>query len=398
MKPNLFTVFKEKVSITKIKPNPNNPRIIKDVKFRKLVKSVIDFPQMLEIRPIVVNKDFVVLGGNMRLKACIEAGIKEIYIIKVDLPEAQQKEFIIKDNVGFGEWDWDVLANEWDNPLLIEWGLDVWDFDNADIEIEGNIDDDEIPEQIKTRVKFGEVWQLGEHRVACGDSTNPEHIKNLMNGKTVDLILTDPPYGVSASGGRTQTVKRDNIKKIENDDLRGEQLIKFLTNAFKQIPLKDKTNIYIFYDQKTQAEFITAIKQCNWEFVRTLIWNKNSFGLSGKKGYRPKYEMIAYAVTDKDYLWYGDNSQADVIDNAREKKRHGSHPTVKPIDLMVKLIKNSSQKNDIVVDIFLGSGSTLIACQKTKRVCYAIELDPYYCDVTIERWERFTGQKAKRLI
>ena len=163
------------------------------------------------------------------------------------------------------------------------------------------------------------------------------------------------------------------------------------------MPLKEKGCFYICYDQKTQAEFITSIKENKLNFIRTLVWNKNVFGLSGKKGYRPKYELIAFGSLGKDYNWRGDNSQADVIDVARPNERHGNHPTPKPIQLIEIAIKNSSTKNDVIMDSFLGSGSTLIACEKTNRICYGMELDTKYCDVIIERWEQFTGQKATKL-
>jgi hypothetical protein len=192
-----------RVSIKDIKPNPNNPRLVKDDKFKKLVQSIKDFPQMLDIRPIVVNKDMIVLGGNMRLKACKEAGLKEIPIIKAeDLTEEQQREFIIKDNVGYGEWDWELIANEWDTQKLNEWGLDIPDFKPE--EIEAVEDDYEIPEELKTDIVLGDLFEIGEHRLLCGDSTDSDQVALLMNSQKIDLVFTSPPYNsgdVAMRGG-----------------------------------------------------------------------------------------------------------------------------------------------------------------------------------------------------
>jgi DNA modification methylase len=206
-----------------------------------------------------------------------------------------------------------------------------------------------------------------------------------MNGQKADMVFTDPPYGVSASGGRSQTVQRDNITKIANDELRGLELQEFISDALSIMPIKESGSFYVCYDQKTQVEFISAIKENNWNFKRTLIWNKNVFGLSGKKGYRPKYELIAFGCIGEEYKWFGDNSQADVIDVARPREREGNHPTPKPIQLIEIALKNSSEVGNLITDSFLGSGSTMVASHQLKRKCYGMELDPKYCDVIVKR-------------
>jgi hypothetical protein len=181
------------MNISEIKSNPNNPRIIKDDKFKKLVQSIKDFPEMLEKRPIVVNTDMVVLGGNMRLKACKEAGLKDVPVMIADWSEEQQREFIIKDNVGFGEWDWDTIANEWDTDQLDEWGLDVPLFEVDEV-LEAEEDDfDSTPPEIPITV-LGDLYEIGEHRLLCGDSTCSDTVAKLMNGNKADMVFTDPPY------------------------------------------------------------------------------------------------------------------------------------------------------------------------------------------------------------
>ena len=224
-----------KVDIKKVIPNPTNPRIIKDDKFKKLVKSIQEFPQMLELRPIVVDGNMVVLGGNMRLKASIAAGLTEVDILIADqLTDAQKGEFIIKDNVGFGEWDWDLLANEWDIDALQDWGLEL-PFDNTPV-LEAEEDDYEVPNEIHTDIVLGDLIEIGQHRLLCGDSTDSDQVERLMDGQKADLAFTSPPYNAGKSealSGNTHTTDNkyneynDNQKQSDYLDL----LIGFTNNA-----------------------------------------------------------------------------------------------------------------------------------------------------------------------
>ena len=194
----------ERVDIKQVRPNPDNPRFIKGNKFEKLVKSIKEFPQMLDLRPIVVNQDMIVLGGNMRLKACEEAGLKEVPIIFADnLTPEQEKEFIIKDNSSFGEWDWDLLANEWETEQLIDWGMDIPDDWAVDEVLEAEEDNYEAADDIQTDIVLGDLIEIGEHRLLCGDSTDSDQVAKLMNGEKADMVFTDPPYGVEYKGINT---------------------------------------------------------------------------------------------------------------------------------------------------------------------------------------------------
>ena len=195
-----------KVSINDLRENPENPRSISGEKFEKLVNSIRQFPEMMEARPIVVDQNNVILGGNMRFKAAKEAGFQEVDVYVASWDEAKNPEFIIKDNVGFGEWDWDMLANEWDAVLLDDWGLDVW---QEEQEKEGLTDPDEVPEVPADPVtQLGDLWILGEHRLLCGDSTKAEDVERLMDGATVDALVTDPPYGINANKQTLGTGKK----------------------------------------------------------------------------------------------------------------------------------------------------------------------------------------------
>jgi len=373
--------MKQQVKISKVKGNPSNPRIIKNDKFKKLVKSIQEFPEMLKLRPIVVDEDFMVLGGNMRLKASKEAGLSEVWIdVAEGLTEEQKKEFIVKDNVGFGEWEWDILANEWDSVQLAEWGLDVWE--NEDDKVtEGLIEDDEIPEVKESIVKRGDIWQLGEHRVMCGDSTSSDDVEKLMNGEKADMVFTDPPYGVDYIGG---SKKRDGLKGDEKETTIYEDVIPIISDI-------SNGPCYVWYADKNPNGLYSAVKKYG-EIHSVIIWNKNNSTFNMNIHYKAKHEPCLYwKPKNKTLKWIGNNKEETVWNVDRESSNK-LHPTQKPIQLALRAIGN--HKANIVADLFLGSGSTLIAAEKLKRKCYGMELDEKYCDVIIERWEQFTGLKA----
>jgi DNA modification methylase len=356
------------MNINEIKPNPNNPRIIKDDKFKKLVKSIQDFPQMLELRPIVIDENNIVLGGNMRLKACIEAGLKDVPVKQAkELTEEQKKEFIVKDNVGYGEWDWDDLANNWDEQLLTEWGLDIPNFDANVLEAEE--DGFSAPEGgIETDIVLGDLFEIGEHRLLCGDSTDSDQVAKLMNGQKADMLFTDPPYNVGFNG------RSGKFDVIENDDLKTEDFDKFIEEFAQtvhtlQIPIK-----YIW---------------CNWKFYGTLqkhfelnaciVWAKNVFGLG--RGYRHQHEFCFF----EGKLDEGINNESDLWEIKKDSKY--MHPTQKPIELSARALGNHKNANNIL-DLFGGSGSTLAGIHQLKRVGYIMELDPKYCQVIIDRMKK----------
>jgi site-specific DNA-methyltransferase (adenine-specific) len=378
------------IEISKVKSNPNNPRLIKDDKFLKLVKSIKEFPQMLDIRPIVVNDDMVVLGGNMRLKACKEAGLKQIPIIKASqLTEDQQREFIIKDNVGFGEWDWQLIANEWDVDQVTEWGLDVPDYK---VEPEASEDDYEIPDEVKTDIVIGDLFEIGEHRLLCGDSTDSDQVAKLMNGEKADMVFTDPPYGMSYGGGRA---KGDHVKnkktggvlikahgEIIGDNLRGDSLIQMVKDSILNGKLFSKENgaFYVCFTWRTYSDFEKAIIDAGLDIKACIVWNKKSIGL-GYSDYRPQHEFIFYCKGD----WFGDKNESDVWELSRGATGDYVHPTQKPVELVSRALKNSSNEKDVILELFTGSGSTMVAAHQLKRKCYGMELDPKYCQVIIDR-------------
>ena len=356
----------KKVNIKEIKENPNNPRYVVDSKFKKLVKSIKEFPEMLEKRPIVVDENMIVLGGNMRLKACKSAGLFEIYIHQaIGWTEEQKQEFIIKDNVGFGDWDWDILANEWDVKELNDWGLDLPEFD--EIQLDAEEDDYTEPEQMKVDVVLGDLIEIGEHRLLCGDSTDSDQVAKLMNGKKVDMVFTDPPYNIDYQGVKD---KRD---KIANDKMSDEDFINFLYNSLN---INTET-FYVCCSWQYNHLFRRALELLNKPVKSFIVWNKVNPAQHLDK-YFKQHEIILY------YGKFGGEKtlRGDVWEVKRE--RNTVHPTMKPISLIEMALKDNKDKN-YIYDAFLGSGSTMVAAHQLKRKCYGMELDPKYCQVIIDR-------------
>ena len=348
------------MKLSEIKSNPNNPRLIKDDKFKKLVKSIQDFPKMMELRPIVINEHNIVLGGNMRLAALKELGYKDIPDDWVknakDLTQEQQNEFIIKDNVGFGEWDWDILANEWDNEQLEEWGLDIPNFEPDQVLKVAEKDDfytttHEIPITV-----LGDLYEIGEHRLFCGDSTDSDQVAKLMNGSKADMVFTDPPYD------------------LENEDYHSNIFL-FTENA----------HIFVMHDDKG---IVNYLRESKLEFSRFYVAN---FGFSSPRGNDPylshiliSQEKNGNAIPHKN-MYDGFRSIIPMDYRFRLKDDKTEHKHQKPISFIETFIKHFSNDSAKVLDLFLGSGSTIVASHQLKRKCYGMELDPKYCDVIVKR-------------
>jgi DNA modification methylase len=364
--------MKQLIKISQVKSNPNNPRLIKNDKFKKLVKSVQDFPEMLELRPIVVDENMIVLGGNMRLKACIEAGLKEVWIEVADLTEQQKKEFTIKDNVGFGEWEWDMLANEWEQTELEDWGLDGFPFEDEVLEAEE--DNFEVPDEIETDIVLGDLFEIGEHRLLCGDSTDSDQVAKLMNGEKADMVFTDPPYGNGSSGkyGRGQL----GVRTILNDET-----FKVVDDFFN---LRVCQSYVFFLQWRTFKEAIQTLENNNLKLKTIAVWDKKNAGLNGAGGMSEQWEAIIVAGDIK-YSRFGGN----VFNVSREQKKRidSPHPHQKPIQLLSDVLEYFQDYKNLL-DPFSGSGSTMVASHQLKRKCYGMELDPKYCQVIIDRMKK----------
>ncbi len=370
----------EYVPIWKVKNNPNNPRLVKDDKFKKLVNSIKEFPDMLDKRPIIVNEDMIVLGGNMRLKACNEAGLKEIPIIVTNWTEEQQRQFIIKDNLGYGEWDWDMIANEWDENELNEWGLDIPNFEGDMVELDAVEDDFDAPEGgLETDIVLGDLFEIGEHRLLCGDSTDSDSVAKLMDEQKADMVFTDPPYNINYGNIKHPKFKQ---RDIENDNMSSADFKNFCNSFVSNIKLFCDGVVYCWAGPGKDGRIMfTALDEALHNSTM-IVWNKDQFTL-GRGKYQNKNEVCWFGWNKSGETFTDDRTLTNVWDFERPKKSE-LHPTMKPIKLVENGL-NHNPKAKSVLDLFLGSGSTMVAAHQLKRKCYGMELDPKYCQVIIDR-------------
>lgn len=455
----------EKIPLKNVSTNKDNPRKIDKAQFDRLVISLLVFPEMQQLRPIVVDENGTALGGNMRYRALTAISQKKTIaniadtlrdsrdfakktpqqqkqlldyweqwlanptatIVRAEtLTPEQKREFIIKDNVSFGDWDEEILLADFDMADLEDWGFT--DLDNLGIELpeddtEAEEDDftDDDAENAPTRCNPGDIWQLGQHVLMCGDSTKTEDVERLMGGISADLLLTDPPYNVDYEGGT-----KDKLK-IANDKMSDSAFDTFLTTAFESAcqAMKPGAAFYIWHADSKGLAFRQALSNAGLTLRENLVWVKNSIVL-GRQDYQWKHEPCLYGWKDgAAHYFVDDRSQSAAIEDAgidyrklkkeellkivleltspriattviyeNKPTRSDIHPTMKPVKLMARLIKNSSKPGQTVLDLFGGSGSTMIACEQLGRKCRTMEFDPKYCDAILARWEKLTGMEA----
>jgi DNA modification methylase len=351
-----------------------NPRQLTKDQYTQLKDSIMRFGL---VDPLIVNKNKerknILVGGHQRLRIAKEMGVESIPCVEVDLTLDQEKELNIRLNKNVGEWDFDALANYFDVGELTEWG-----FSNDDLQFyedepkQGLIDDDEIPEVEEPITQAGDLWILGEHRLLCGDATKKEDVDLLMNGKKADMVFTDPPYGIDY-----QDLKK-NHKKIEND-IDPTNVLQVL-NYYKKIPM------FVCCNWKSISIFLDVLKEI--DFKSCIVWDKQT-RIQNLDKFAKQHEFILYAGE------FGGEKTVDVDVWQVKREVRKDHPTAKPIELIIRAINTFDSIK--IYDPFLGSGSTLIACEKTNRKCYGMEIDPHYCDVIVKRWEEFSGKKAERV-
>lgn len=396
----------QRVPIGTIKNNPNNPRVIKDDKFKKLVQSIKELPEMAEVRPVVVNTDMVVLGGNMRLKAMREAGWKDVPIQVVDWDEDKQRQFIIKDNVSGGEWDWEMLANEWDADELQEWGLDLPDMKVEELEAEE--DDFDVPEGgIETDIVLGDLFEIGQHRLLCGDSTDSDQVAKLMNGEKWHLLATSPPYNQGESNGDLMHTKGLGVGKKQaslynqknSDNRTAEEYYQFSIDILNTASIYKNQEEHtvcwnIAYNSKSRDDYGKIVFSENNPFrvKETIIWDKtHSINLPQIGIYSRRCEFVfVMSANDK---YHTSQTYNDCRWNYWQIKSAGSqitgeaveHRAAYPIEFASNMIKDFSLINDLIYEPFTGSGTTMVAAHQLKRKCYGMELDPKYCQVIVDR-------------
>lgn len=374
-------------NIEEIKMYENNPRN-NDGAVEYVANSIKEFGFKV---PIVLDKNNVIVAGHTRYKAAKLLNITEIpCIIADDLSDEQVKAFRLIDNKAaeLASWDIDLLNLELENIKDID--MELFDFQISNI-LDNVVDDEyevELPEDPKT--KTGNIYKLGNHYLMCGDSTNTDDVKKLMNNQLADLIVTDPPYNVNYVG------KTGDNLKIMNDNMENNQFYSFLESAFINLyeSIKDGGSIYVFHADTEGLNFRKAMMSSGFKLAECLVWVKNAF-VMGRQDYHWKHEPVLYGwKPGASHYFINDRSQSTVLEFDKPI-RNEEHPTMKPIDLIAYLINNSSKKDEIVLDLFGGSGTTMIACEQTNRKAFIMELDPRYCDVIVDRWEKFTNQKAE---
>jgi len=374
------------MKLSDLKINQNNPQKFNDLS--KLENSLKEFPKMLKLRPLVIDNDNMVLGGNKRLICLRNLGFKEIpdeWVVKAsELTEDEKKRFQIADNVGFGEWNWELLQSDWDSDSLESWGLEL-DFENKELETEE--DNYSIEDTKQVDVVLGDLIEIGEHRLMCGDSTDSEQVAKLMNGEKADLYITDPPYSVNFTKKSNEIFKNKRYNEIKNDNLTvNETAEKIWRPTFKNVfdVSIDECSFYVTMPQGGDQMMMMMMMSVKWKVKHELIWVKEAPVFSmGRLDYDYKHEPIMYGWKNKHNFYSKGKFLKSIWEIPRTENK--LHPTMKPVALIENCLLNSSKKQNIIIDTFLGSGSTMVASHQLKRKCYGMELDPMYCQVIIDR-------------
>ncbi len=398
--------FQQNFPVDKLIPYARNSRTHNDEQIAQIMASIKEFGFT---NPILIGSDNVIIAGHGRLLAAQRLGMTEVPVIVLpNLTETQRRALVIADNriaLNAG-WDEKMLALEIGELKDEDFDLTNLGFTDdelkalenfGEIQDTGNTEDDEVPEApVEPISKHGDVWQLGNHRLMCGDTTMIDDFKKLMQNDVADMIFTDPPYNVNYGATMKDKLRYhtspNHGRTIMNDNL-GEDFEQFLYDACTNMLMYCQGAAYVCMSSSELHTLYSAFVKAGGKWSTFIIWAKNTFTL-GRADYQRQYEPILYGwVNDKPHYWCGDRNQADVWEY--NKPQHNDlHPTMKPVELVERAINNSSKIGDIVLDGFGGSGTTLIACEKTGRVARLMELDPKYCDVIVKRWEDWTGKKA----
>lgn len=357
------------------------------------------------VNPILVGDDAVIVAGHGRLLAAQQLGLETVPVICLGhLNETQRRALVIADNklAENAGWNDELLALELGDLHELGFDLDVMGFSQEELDALSVFDDDDsdynedvVPEPLETVItQTGDVWVLGEHKVLCGDATSAHDIEQLLGDELVDMTFTDPPYNIDYKGG-IQDVMRGHHRKILNDNL-GKDFYDFLLSALTNVLSVTKGSCYVAMSSSEIDTLQKAFRDAGGKFSTFIIWAKNQFTL-GRSDYQRQFEPILYGWKEgNDRFWCGDRTQSDVWFCDKPLK-NDLHPTMKPIVLVERAIQNSSKTRDIVLDVFGGSGSTLIACENLNRRARLLELDPKYVDVIIRRWQDYTGKEAIRM-
>ena len=383
--------------ISNIKPYENNPRKLSEQAIEKVAMSLKEYGFR---QPIVVDKNMVIVAGHTRYRASKKLGLKQVPISVIDnLSEEQINAYRIADNrtAEESEWDNELLKMEIKELEAKDFKLDLLGFNDEQLnnilfeEKQGLTDEDEVPETPEEPIsKLGDIWKLGNHRLMCGDSTKNEHFDKLMQNEKANVVYTDPPYNINYGNINHEKFK---MRDIKNDSMDKFQYREFCTKFIENLKQRCDGIFYCWGAQGKYGRLLFTILDDYLHNSTTIMWYKDQFTL-GRGKYHNQYEPCWFGWNKSGESFIDDRKLVNVWNHKRPKKSD-LHPTMKPIELIEIGLTHSTKIDDIVLDCFLGSGSTLIACEKLKRICYGMELDPKYCDVIIKRWENFTGKKAE---
>jgi DNA modification methylase len=392
----------KQVKVEALIPYAKNSRTHDDAQVAQIAASIKEFGWT---NPILVDGEHGIIAGHGRLMAARKLGMTEVPVIELkDLTPTQKKAYIIADNrlaLNAG-WDNNLLTIELNELLEDKFSLELLGFDADElnallnpIEVtDGLTDEDEVPEPPPEPItKLGDVWVLGNHRLMCGDSTSIDAVDKLMDGKKADLLHTDPPYNVDYSNQDRPKAGKIDLGRIKNDTMDNDSFYEFLVNSFTTAycHLKDDSSAYIWHASSEQINFTKAFVDSGFNYTQQIIWKKPM--LLGRGRYQWAHEPCLFGVKGSPFFT-DDRKKTTVWDFGGYDKSKNVHPTQKPIFIPEEAISNSSKQGSNVLDLFGGSGSTLIACEKTGRNGFLMELDPKYCDVIVKRWENFTGKQA----
>lgn len=395
------------VNIDSLKGYKANSRTHSEQQIEQVKRSIQEFGFT---NPVLIDEENTIIAGHARLEAAKSLGLDSVPCILLDgLSESQKRAYIIADNklaLNAG-WDMDILLAEFELLKVDDYDLELTGFGLEELcdilpheEPEMFCDEDDCPDVPEEPItKLGDIWLLGEHRLMCGDSTSIDAVNKLMNGVKVDMVFTDPPYGVNFEQGkfigRNKQAKNRNFDPILNDEKKGDELKEFLKECFTNSScLSESCSIYVWSPSLSEGfAILNSLLESGWHIQSQIIWNKSPFVIGGAD-YHWKHEVCWYGYKGKNHQWHGGRNKCTVWDISKTNSSN-LHPTMKPIALAEIACENSTKKGDAVLDLFGGSGSTLIACEKTKRKCFMMELDPQYCDVIIKRWENYTNKKAE---
>lgn len=375
-------------------PYENNAKIHSKSQVNQIAESIKEFGF---ISPCLIDKNFNIIRGHGRVMARKQLGMETVPCLFVEgLTETQRRAYILADNrlTELGEWDFDKVQIELKELEDLDFNIELTGFEDMSEynPVSFEIQDDEYTDEVEERASVGQIWKLGKHRLMVGDSTCKEDVERLMEGQKADLLVTDPPYNVEYVG------KSKDELIIQNDRQSNQQFEEFLFKAFSNAyeVMKDGASYYCWYAFSSTQQFYSAISRAKLSLKQELIWNKNSLVLS-RQDYQWKHEPCVYGWKEtSSHNFYGDRKQTTVIDWDRPTQ-NTLHPTMKPVGLFSYLIENSSKESDVVLDLFGGSGTTLIACEHLNRRCHMMEIDPHYASVIINRWEELTHEKAEVL-